>query len=121
MTAACATSEAPMDGPSDVRPKALQYKPFACLEDKHASSVSISPVLFSPGGSYVACGGEDGKLLIWALLTGKLLHVLTAASAILCLLWLSSDQVVAGMATGVLVLVTIDKVLLFTLPLANCI
>jgi WD40 repeat protein len=90
--------------------EALQYKLFSRLEDEHSISVSISSVVFSPTGSYIACGGEDGKVSIWAP-TGELLHVLTSASSILCLCWLATNQVLAGLAAGALACLTIDEVL----------
>ena len=91
-----------------VMPK--RYKEFRRLSNGH--SRGITTVAFSGEGSYVATGGLDGKVCIWGLQSGKLLHLYAGQSSILCLEWMPSreDSLLCGSQNGNVTVLTIAAV-----------
>lgn len=88
-------------------PKYTLSKKF---RDAHTQAVSC--LAFNPDGRYIACGSDDSSLTIWSTSSGKLLYVLSGNtySEVVCLAWIDSHRLLAGLASGVLICVTIDQV-----------
>ncbi|KAI1789836.1 WD40-repeat-containing domain protein [Ganoderma leucocontextum] len=84
-----------------------RYKEFRRLSNGH--SRGITAVSFSPAGTFVATGGLDGRVCIWRLVDGKLLHTYSGQNAILSLKWLPlrEDAVLCGSQDGNIIVLTI--------------
>lgn len=91
--------------------KKLSYQFLYHLKHEYIATTSVTCVAFSPDGSYVACGADDGTMSIWSNSPpGTLLHVLSGKFPVLCITWLDGDHILGGLANGVLACVEIDKV-----------
>ena len=87
---------------------ALRYKSILQLKAEHTRLVTV--VSFSPNGSYIASGGQDGKLSIWDVATGTLLHVLHGSKTLHSLCWIDSHRIFCGLDQGVVASAYINKV-----------
>ncbi|KAI0655862.1 WD40-repeat-containing domain protein [Cubamyces menziesii] len=87
----------------------LRYLEAMRLTRGHSSGVSA--LAFSPGGTYLASAGLDGKACIWNPSDGRLLHVFSNAVPILTLTWDSpgEDTVICGLQDGTIVSLAIDE------------
>ncbi|KAI1782179.1 WD40-repeat-containing domain protein [Ganoderma leucocontextum] len=77
-----------------------RYQEFRRLTNGH--SRGITTVSFSAEGTFVATGGLDGKVCIWGVQDGRLLHCYTGQTSILCLEWMPSreDALLCGSQDG---------------------
>lgn len=94
--------------PTDYKKEALQYHRVTQLGGEHTGIISVAE--FSPDGQHIACGGWDGKITIWHTSTARVLHVLSGETPIQCLVWLKTDQLLAGLRNGILVCATAKQV-----------
>ena len=71
------------------------------LED-HTESVNV--LAFSPTGSRLASGSQDGSLVIWEPITGVTKYRIVCLSAVLSLIWDPRylNRLVVGCENGVL-------------------
>ncbi|KAI9069637.1 WD40 repeat-like protein [Trametes sanguinea] len=87
----------------------MKYRQVRMLLGTHAQGVTR--VSFSPDGSLLASSDLSGKMCIWEHSSGTLLHVYTAGTSILSLLWTDSQAIVCGLADGTLVKLIINEVI----------
>ncbi|KAI1785298.1 WD40-repeat-containing domain protein [Ganoderma leucocontextum] len=78
----------------------LQYQELHQLHGEHTKA--ISNVAFSPKGNYIATSGLDGRICVWGLANGALLHLLRGLSAAVSLVWVppEEDTLICGLADG---------------------
>lgn len=90
----------------------LKYTKTVEIVGEHRDAVNA--VVFSPSGQYLASASHDGRILIWALDSGRALHRLTYHSPVLSLLWVGSpNQILAGCGNGRMLTISFDEVFLF--------
>ncbi|RDB23068.1 hypothetical protein Hypma_009878 [Hypsizygus marmoreus] len=87
-----------MSDSTEQKEEKLSYTLFAQLSGEHSKEGTINAISLNSTGTYLACGGDDGKISIWATLSNErqLLHVVSGRSPVMCLIWLHSDRVLAA-------------------------
>ncbi len=91
----------------------LRYQESIRLNSsRSAHSKEISCLSFSPKGKYLASAGIDGRICIWLVSNGRLLHVITGKQAVLSLQWtlLKGDSLLCGLLDGTVAFITITFV-----------
>ncbi|KAI0363071.1 WD40 repeat-like protein [Pilatotrama ljubarskyi] len=79
----------------------LLYQQSTRLQHHEGHSDAVTVVAFSPDGERLASGGLDGRVCVWSVGSGKLLHVFLGKSSVLSVLWLDSNEyLVCGMEDG---------------------
>ena len=78
----------------------LQYQELHQISEGHTDG--ITTVAFSPKGNYMATSGLDGRICVWGLGNGALLHLLKGPSAAVSLVWVppEEDTLICGLADG---------------------
>ena len=76
------------------------YVPLSLLKDGHGDSVNS--LSFSPTGTYLASGGDDGVLAIWNVADGRLIYRVLFKSGVNCVMWHPShtETVIIGCHDG---------------------
>lgn len=80
-------------------------------DDGHADSVVC--MAFSPAGTFLASGGEDGRLVLWDTEKGQSVARINMKSPVLCLRWVTDKPeptVFCGCEDGRTLLVAGSKV-----------
>ena len=67
-----------------------KYKEVAFLTDGHTKG--ITAVDFNPAATMLATGGLDGKICLWSVPGGKLLHTSNGTSPVTSLRWVGRDN-----------------------------
>ncbi len=65
---------------------------YGQMSHLHDHGDGITCALFSPAGRYLASGGLDGKVCIWDVDDGQLLHRHTGNSAVTAIAWIPSTE-----------------------------
>ena len=98
----------------------LCYKQAQHLEHEHKATVTT--LIFSPKGSFLAVASLDGTLSIWSTISWKVMYMVAASGmACLSILWMSNmeDQLLCGLANGVVVSMQITHQVSATLHLSR--
>ncbi len=73
------------------------------LKDEAYWTYKVMSVSYHPEGHQLASGGDDGKVRLWDVETGRILKLYYYASTVMSLAWNRiGDQLVAGLLDGVL-------------------
>ncbi|KAH9847484.1 WD40-repeat-containing domain protein [Lenzites betulinus] len=91
----------------------LQYQQHLRLLHREGHRDAVTTVAFSPSGSFLASGGLDGRVCVWEIGSGKLLHVFAGKSPVLSVVWLDLDErMVCGMQDGTIASLAISPTLI---------
>ncbi|TCD61571.1 hypothetical protein EIP91_008245 [Steccherinum ochraceum] len=89
----------------------LLYSEHRVLVNGHQQGILC--VEISPTGKFVATGGQDGVVCIWAMSSGTVVHRLKgqSRSSVLCLQWSPGrdDRLYFGLADGVVAMGVVDQ------------
>ena len=88
----------------------LSYIKSHELTEGHQETISM--VAFSPFGTYLATSGLDGRICLWKVLEGTLLHVVESTTLVLSICWTSEreDGLICGLDDGSIGIVTTSPV-----------
>ena len=101
----------------------LLYSQHQRLEGEHKGK--ITSLAFSTSGSYLAVASLDGKLSVWSTATGKEVYAVQSGAtenvAILSIVWTtpSENQLLCGLANGVVISVHANNQVWQSLPLQS--
>ncbi|KIP01816.1 hypothetical protein PHLGIDRAFT_326339 [Phlebiopsis gigantea 11061_1 CR5-6] len=90
----------------------LTYTKSNDLTEGHKGAISM--VSFSSFGTYLATSGLDGRVCLWKVSEGTLLHVVESTTPVLSICWIPQreDSLICGLGDGSIGLVTTSSIML---------
>ncbi len=70
----------------------------------------VAALAFNRTGEQLASAGLDGKMCIWRVNDGRLLHIFVATSSVLSIAWVEENVVLCGTADGAITTISVQAV-----------